>query len=85
MSPKVPSEIPLKPDEDLVGVIQTANGNLDILVERVDPRKAGKILAFLPEDSRLDSRCFPGFGCTSPWKISTGFHDHDWGRGNSTL
>jgi MscS family membrane protein len=37
---------PLKPDEDLVGVIQTANGNLDILVERVDRGKAGKVWLF---------------------------------------
>jgi MscS family membrane protein len=37
---------PLKPDEDLVGVIQTANGELDILVERVDRGKAGKVWLF---------------------------------------
>lgn len=37
---------PLNPDEDLVGVIQTANGNLDILVERVDRGKAGKVWLF---------------------------------------
>jgi MscS family membrane protein len=37
---------PLKPDEDLIGVIQTANGGLDILVERVDRGKAGKVWLF---------------------------------------
>jgi MscS family membrane protein len=37
---------PLRPDEDLVGVIQTANGGLDILVERVDRGKAGKVWLF---------------------------------------
>jgi MscS family membrane protein len=37
---------PLNPDEDLIGVIQTANGNLDILVERVDRGKAGKVWLF---------------------------------------
>jgi MscS family membrane protein len=37
---------PLKPDEDLVGVIQTANGDLDILLERVDRGKAGKVWLF---------------------------------------
>jgi MscS family membrane protein len=37
---------PLKPDEDLVGVIQTANGDLDILVERIDRGKAGKVWLF---------------------------------------
>jgi len=37
---------PLKPDEDLIGVIQTANGDLDILVERVDRGKAGKVWLF---------------------------------------
>jgi hypothetical protein len=33
----------------LVGVIQTANGNLDILVERVDRGKAGKVWLFSRE------------------------------------
>ena len=37
---------PLKPDEDLVGTIQTATGDLDILVERVDRGKAGKVWLF---------------------------------------
>ena len=37
---------PLNPDEDLIGVIQTENGNLDILVERVDRGKAGKVWLF---------------------------------------
>ena len=47
---------PLKSDEDLIGVIKTADGDLDILVERVDRGKAGKIwlfswktLAYIPE------------------------------------
>jgi MscS family membrane protein len=37
---------PLKPDEDFVGVIHTANGDLEILVERVDRPKAGKVWLF---------------------------------------
>jgi MscS family membrane protein len=37
---------PLKPDEDLVGVIHTANGDLEIQVERVDRPKAGKVWLF---------------------------------------
>jgi MscS family membrane protein len=37
---------PLKPDEDLIGVIQTSNGDLDILVQRVDRGKAGKVWLF---------------------------------------
>lgn len=37
---------PLKPDEDLVGIIETASGDLDILVERVDRGKAGKVWLF---------------------------------------
>jgi len=36
----------LNPDEDLVGVIQTSNGDLEILVERVDRGKAGKVWLF---------------------------------------
>ena len=47
---------PLKPDEDLVGVIQTANGDLDILVERVDRGKAGKVWLF----SRKTLTSIPG-------------------------
>jgi MscS family membrane protein len=45
-SPEGSRREPLKPDEDLVGVIQTANGNLDILVERVDRGKVGKVWLF---------------------------------------
>jgi len=37
---------PLKPDEDVVGTIPTANGDLDILVERVDRGKSGKVWLF---------------------------------------
>lgn len=36
----------LSPDEDLVGTIDTDNGPLDILVERVDRGKAGRIWLF---------------------------------------
>lgn len=68
---------PLNPDEDLVGVIQTANGTLDILVERVDRGKAGKVwlfsretLASIPDafqevsESALE-RFLPGFLVTT--------------------
>jgi len=37
---------PLRPDEDVVGTINTANGDLDILIERVDRGKAGKVWLF---------------------------------------
>jgi MscS family membrane protein len=47
---------PLNPDEDLIGVIQTANGNLDIQVERVDRGKAGKVWLF----SRKTLASIPG-------------------------
>jgi MscS family membrane protein len=36
----------LSPDEDLVGTISTANGDVDILVERVDRGKAGRVWLF---------------------------------------
>ena len=36
----------LGPDEDLVGTIKTRNGNLDVLVERVDRGKLGKVWLF---------------------------------------
>ena len=47
---------PLNPDEDLVGVIQTANGDLAILVDRVDRGKAGKVWLF----SRKTLASIPG-------------------------
>jgi len=37
---------PLRPDEDLVGTITTSNGDLDILLERVDRGKGGKVWLF---------------------------------------
>ncbi len=37
---------PLRPDEDLVGTISTSNGDLDILLKRVDRGKLGKVWLF---------------------------------------
>jgi len=37
---------PLKPNEDLVGTISTANGDLKILVERIDRGKIGRVWLF---------------------------------------
>ena len=37
---------PLKPDEDTVGTIETSDGELDIVVERVDRGKLGKVWLF---------------------------------------
>lgn len=37
---------PRRPDEDLIGTIRTSKGDLDILVERVDRGKAGKVWLF---------------------------------------
>jgi len=37
---------PLRPDEDLVGTIDTTNGELDIKLERIDRGKAGKVWLF---------------------------------------
>jgi len=37
---------PLKPDEDIVGTITTEKGDLNILVERVDRGKSGKVWLF---------------------------------------
>ena len=47
---------PLRPDEDLVGTINTTKGELDILVERVDRGKAGKVWLF----SRKTLTAIPG-------------------------
>jgi MscS family membrane protein len=40
---------PLNPDRDLVGTISTANGDIDISVERVDRGKAGLVWLFSSE------------------------------------
>ena len=37
---------PLRPDEDLIGTITTANGDLDVMVERVDRGKMGRVWVF---------------------------------------
>ena len=47
---------PLRPDEDLVGTIPTANGDLDIKLERIDRGKAGKVWLF----SRNTLNSIPG-------------------------
>ncbi len=47
---------PLKPDEDIIGTISTADGSLDIVVERVDRGKAGKVWLF----SRKTLAAIPG-------------------------
>jgi len=68
---------PLKPDEELIGVIQTVDGDFDVVVERVDRGKAGKVwlfsektLAWIPDafhelsESALE-RFLPGFMITT--------------------
>jgi MscS family membrane protein len=40
---------PLKPDEDLIGVVKTSNGELEILLERIDLGKSGKVWLFSRE------------------------------------
>ncbi len=47
---------PLRPDEDIIGTISTADGSLDIVVERVDRGKAGKVWLF----SRKSLAAIPG-------------------------
>ncbi|HSZ63018.1 MAG TPA: mechanosensitive ion channel family protein [Terriglobales bacterium] len=47
---------PLNPDEDLVGTISTSEGDLDILVERIDRGKLGKAWLF----SRKTLKSIPG-------------------------
>jgi MscS family membrane protein len=40
---------PLNPNRDVVGTIQTSHGPLEITLERVDDKKAGKIWLFAPD------------------------------------
>jgi MscS family membrane protein len=53
---------PLKPDEDLVGTISTATGDVDILVERVDRGKLGKTWLFSRETLKVIPNVFPELG-----------------------
>jgi MscS family membrane protein len=40
---------PLNPNRDVVGTIQTSHGALEIALERIDDKKAGKIWLFAPD------------------------------------
>ncbi len=60
---------PLKPDEDLVGTIPTANGDLDILVERVDRGKLGKIWLFSQKTLKTIPDVFPELTMSTVEKI----------------
>jgi MscS family membrane protein len=64
---------PLKPDEDLIGVIETANGDLDILVERVDRGKAGKVWLFSRKTLALIPNVFQELNANAPEKILPNF------------
>jgi len=44
---------PSKPNQDLIGTIETADGSFDILVERLDRGKAGSIWLFAAETLKL--------------------------------
>jgi MscS family membrane protein len=60
---------PLRPDEDLVGTIPTANGDLDILVERVDRGKLGKIWLFSRKTLQTIPDVFPELTMSTVDKI----------------
>jgi MscS family membrane protein len=60
---------PLRPDEDLVGTIPTANGDLDILIERVDRGKLGKIWLFSRKTLKTIPDVFPELTMSTVEKI----------------
>jgi MscS family membrane protein len=64
---------PLKPDEDLVGTIPTANGDLDIVVERVDRGKAGKVWLFSRKTLDSISSVYQELSTPAVEKILPGF------------
>jgi MscS family membrane protein len=59
----------LKPDEDLVGTISTAKGDLDILVERVDRGKLGKTWLFSRQTLKAIPDVFPEMDMPTVEKI----------------
>ena len=64
---------PLKPDEDLVGTISTAKGDLDILVERVDRGKLGKTWLFSRQTLKEIPAVFPEIDMPTVEKILPAF------------
>jgi hypothetical protein len=60
---------PLKPDEDLVGTISTAKGDVDILVERVDRGRLGKTSLFSRETLQTIPDVFPELNMPAVEKI----------------
>jgi MscS family membrane protein len=64
---------PLNPDEDLVGTIPTANGDVDILVERVDRGKLGKIWLFSRKTLTTIPNVFPEISMPTVEKILPAF------------
>src|SRR6201982_3259095 len=64
---------PLRPDEDLVGTIPTANGDVDILVERVDRGKLGKIWLFSRKTLTTIPNVFPEISMPTVEKILPAF------------
>jgi MscS family membrane protein len=64
---------PLKPDEDLVGTIKTAHGDLDILLERVDRGKAGKVWLFSQHTLASIPTVFQELSANAPENILPNF------------
>ncbi len=64
---------PLKPDEDLIGKIETAHGDLDIRVERVDRGKAGKVWLFSRQTLDSIPSAFQELNTNAPEKILPNF------------
>ena len=60
---------PLKPDEDLVGTISTATGDIDIRVERVDRGKLGKTWLFSRETLKAIPDVFPEISVPTVEKV----------------
>src|ERR1700757_1538772 len=64
---------PLRPDEDLVGTIPTSKGDLDILVERVDRGKLGKIWLFSRTTLKAIPDVFPEINMPTVERILPAF------------
>ena len=60
---------PLRPDEDLVGTIDTAQGELNITLERVDRGKAGKVWLFSRNTIERIPNVFEELGTTPIEKV----------------
>src|SRR5262249_29314374 len=72
-SPEGSLAFPAKPDQDLVGTISSESGNTDILLERVDRGKAGRLWLFSGRTLESVPNLYAGMNVESPGSVPSAF------------